>query len=65
LGLDPAVLAGYGGCRDRTRTEHLRQVLDRLDWRPAPLIARWGTLPLEAGAELAGWMTGGPSEAHG
>src|SRR5664280_731465 len=32
---------------------------------PAPLIARWGTLPLEAGAELAGWMTGRPSEAHG
>src|SRR5664280_668155 len=39
LGLDPAVLAGYGGCGDRTRTEHLRQVLERLDWRPAPLVA--------------------------
>src|SRR5664279_2923029 len=50
LGLDPAVLAGYGGCRDRTRTEHLRQVLDRLDWRPAPLVASWGTLPLKFGA---------------
>ena len=35
LGLDPAVLADYGGWQERTRTEHLREVLARLGWRAA------------------------------
>ena len=37
LDVDPAALAGYGGWQDRTRTEHLRQVLDRLGCRPPRL----------------------------
>jgi len=35
LGTDPAALAGYGGWKDRTRTEHLREVLTRLAWSTA------------------------------
>lgn len=35
LGVDPGVLAGYGGWQQRTRTEHLREVLSRLGWRTA------------------------------
>lgn len=37
LGADPESLAGYGGWKGRTRTEHVREVLDRLGWRrPGP-----------------------------
>lgn len=32
LAVDPAALTGYGGWKDRTRTEHLREVLARLGW---------------------------------
>jgi Domain of unknown function (DUF4158) len=35
LGVDPGVLADYGGWQERTRTEHLREVLSRLGWRTA------------------------------
>ncbi len=35
LAVDPAALAGYGGWKDRTRTEHLREVLARLGWSTA------------------------------
>jgi hypothetical protein len=35
LNLDPAALGGYGGWGDRTRTEHLREVLARLGWSSA------------------------------
>ncbi len=35
LNLDPAALTGYGGWGDRTRTEHLREVLARLGWSTA------------------------------
>ncbi len=35
LGVDPGVLGDYGGWKDRTRTEHLREVLDQLGWRTA------------------------------
>jgi Domain of unknown function (DUF4158) len=35
LGVGPGVLAGYGGWQERTRTEHLREVLGRLGWRTA------------------------------
>ncbi len=33
LGTDAAVLAEYGGWDERTRTDHLREVLSRLGWR--------------------------------
>ena len=39
LDVDPTALAGYGGWQDRTRTEHLRQVLDRLGWSTASAAA--------------------------
>jgi len=35
LAVDPGALAGYGGWNNRTRTEHLRQVLARLGWSTA------------------------------
>ena len=35
LGTAPEVLADYGGWQERTRTEHLRDVLGRLGWRTA------------------------------
>jgi len=35
LGTDPARLAEYGGWDERTRTDHLREVLARLGWRTA------------------------------
>jgi len=35
LATGPGALAGYGGWKDRTRTEHLRQVLARLGWATA------------------------------
>ncbi len=35
LRVDPAALADYGGWDERTRTEHLRDVLARLGWRTA------------------------------
>lgn len=35
LDVDPAALADYGGWQERTRTEHLREVLGRLGWTTA------------------------------
>ncbi len=35
LAVNPGALAGYGGWKNRTRTEHLRQVLARLGWATA------------------------------
>lgn len=33
IGVDPDALSDYGGWKEQTRTEHLREVLARLDWR--------------------------------
>jgi hypothetical protein len=33
LGVDVGAISDYGGWKERTRTEHLREVLARLDWR--------------------------------
>ncbi|MDQ4130780.1 MAG: DUF4158 domain-containing protein, partial [Actinomycetota bacterium] len=35
LGVEPDALAYYGGWEDRTRRDHLREVLGRLGWRSA------------------------------
>ena len=35
LGVDADALASYGGWEDRTRRDHLREVLGRLGWRSA------------------------------
>ena len=35
LGVDRGALSHYGGWQERTRTEHLREVLNRLGWRTA------------------------------
>ncbi len=35
LGVEPDALASYGGWEDRTRRDHLREVLGRLGWRTA------------------------------
>ncbi len=53
LGVDPSVLADYGGWQERTRTEHLREVLDRLGWATAgpSEVKALGGLPGRAGVE--------------
>jgi len=38
LGVDPGVLAGYGG-REQTRTDHLREVLRYRGWRSADALS--------------------------
>ena len=35
LGVDAGVMVNYGGWQDRTRRDHLRQILTRLGWRGA------------------------------